>query len=178
MVSLLVGIGECRFSSRGDCRLISYALGSCIAVSAWDPVAKVAGMLHCMLPDSGMNSLRAENNPGVYADTGLRVLLEGCEKLGASRRRLVLHAVGAARMLDNSSHFDVGNRNARSLKAALQKEGLRLGAELLGGAVSRSVTLEISSGIVTVREGASPWRELAATRPFVARPFRPSGASA
>lgn len=178
MVTLLVGIGECRFSSRSDCRLVSYALGSCIGLSAWDPETKTGGMLHCMLPDSGMNSLRAANNPGVFADTGLIMLLRGCEKMGASRSGLILHAIGAAGMLDNSRHFDVGNRNAQSLKSALQKEGLRLGAELLGGGVSRSISLEVASGKVTVREGATPWRELPARRAFAGRFLRVPGESA
>ena len=113
-----------------------------------------------MLPDSGLNAPKASSNPGTFADTGLKMLIAGCEAMGSPRRRLVLQAVGAAGMFDNSAHFDVGNRNIASLRSLLQKENMRLSAELLGGTRSRSMSLELATGVVTVREAAEPWREL------------------
>lgn len=160
MTSLLVGIGECRFADKAEYRLLCYGLGSCIGVAAWDPVTRSGGLLHYMLPDSGLSAPKASSNPGLFADTGLKMLLTGCEAMGSSRRRLVLHAVGAARMFDNSAHFDVGNRNIASLRSLLRKEHMRLNGELLGGTRSRSMSLELGTGVVTVREAADPWREL------------------
>ncbi len=50
---------------------MTYALGSCIAVAMHDPVAKVAGLLHYMLPESAIDAAKAQQNPFMFADTGI-----------------------------------------------------------------------------------------------------------
>ena len=52
---LVVGVGDCKVSADPQSELVTYALGSCIAVSIWDPVSKVGGLLHFMLPDSAVD---------------------------------------------------------------------------------------------------------------------------
>ena len=59
MASVIVGIGDCKVSKQPDDVLITHALGSCIAVMIHDPVAKVAGLLHYMLPESSLDAERA-----------------------------------------------------------------------------------------------------------------------
>jgi chemotaxis protein CheD len=162
MTTLIVGIGECRVSNREDGRLITYALGSCIGLSAWDPVSKVGGLLHFLLPDSTMTTVRGGSNPGLFADTGVPLLIRSCVQSGAVAQRLVLRAAGGASVLENGHHFDIGNRNHMSMRKALWKAGLFLRGEATGGTTSRTVSLEIASGTMLVREGALPWRELVA----------------
>jgi len=164
MVTTIVGIGECRVCSREDGRLITYALGSCIAVVAWDPVARIGGLLHFLLPDSSNSTVRGSANPGLFADTGIPMLLKGCSDSGAVRERLVLRAAGGAKVLENSGHFDIGNRNHTSMRKALWKAGMFLQGEATGGTQSRTVSLDIATGAMLIREGAAPWRELAARR--------------
>lgn len=163
-VTTIVGIGECRVSSRADGRLITYALGSCIALVAWDPVTKVGGMVHFLLPDSSLSSVRGNANPGLFADTGIPMLIRDCVDKGGTRERLVLRAAGGAHVLDNGDHFDIGNRNHTSMRKALWKAGLFLQGEATGGVVSRTVSLDVATGTMMIREGASPWRELPARR--------------
>jgi chemotaxis protein CheD len=165
---MIVGIGECRVSSDVRARLITYALGSCIAVVAWDPIVKVGGLLHFLLPDSTSGTLRGAANPGLFADTGIPLLLEKCLNHGAARDRLMLRAAGGAKVLDSAGQFDIGNRNHSSMRKSLSKAGLFLHAEATGGVESRSVSLEIATGTMLVREGSAPWRELTARRRFSA----------
>ena len=58
---LVVGIGEFAVSNEPDDVIVTHALGSCIAVCLLDPVARVGGLLHFLLPDSRIN-------PGARAD--------------------------------------------------------------------------------------------------------------
>ena len=55
MCDLIVGISDIKISNASDDVIITYALGSCIGISVYDPVAKVGGLLHYMLPDSTLD---------------------------------------------------------------------------------------------------------------------------
>jgi chemotaxis protein CheD len=156
----VVGIAELIVSDEPGAVLITYALGSCIALTAWDPVVKVGGLLHFMLPESGLDTIRGRSNPAMYADTGIPQLFEACIANGAKRQRLVVRAAGGAQVLNDTGVFNIGNRNHLSMRKTLWKAGILLHAETTGGNISRSVSLEISSGKVLVREGGAPWREL------------------
>ncbi len=69
--SLIVGISDCKVTRDAESVLVTYALGSCIAVAMHDPVTKVSGLLHYMLPESAIDSKKAEQNPFMFADTGI-----------------------------------------------------------------------------------------------------------
>ena len=56
-------------SNRPGDVIVMHALGSCIAVCVFDPVASVAGMLHFLLPEARINPERARQQPAVFADT-------------------------------------------------------------------------------------------------------------
>ena len=48
---IIVGIGEMAVADRPDDVIVTYALGSCVAVCLFDPAARVAAMLHFLLPE-------------------------------------------------------------------------------------------------------------------------------
>ena len=98
--TLTVGVGDCRVSADLDCELVTYALGSCIAVAIYDPEARVAGLLHFMLPDSTLSHAKANRNPYIFADTGIPLLFRRAYEYGAERRRLVIRLVGGAQVLE------------------------------------------------------------------------------
>lgn len=141
--------------------LVTFALGSCIAVTAYDATAGVGGMLHFMLPDSGIDAERARNHPCMFADTGIPMLLDRLYRLGASKHRLAVHAAGAAQMLDGEGFFEIGKRNYLALRRALWKAGLLLHGEAIGGTESRTLRLEIGTGRLWLQQGGTR-RELAA----------------
>jgi chemotaxis protein CheD len=148
-----VGIGDLRVAS-GDRELKTYALGSCVAVVVWDSAAKVGGMAHIVLPEGQINPEKAAEKPGYFADTGLPVLFAELKKAGANRRTCWVKLVGGASILDENRVFDIGRRNALAVKKYLWKVGLAVKAEELGGSVSRTVSLEVATGTLTISSGA------------------------
>ena len=81
-----VGIGEFAVSANPDEVLTTIALGSCVAVCLFDPVAKVGGMLHFLLPDSKLNADRARTQPAAFADTGIAMLFHAACGWSAARK--------------------------------------------------------------------------------------------
>jgi chemotaxis protein CheD len=144
--------------------LATYALGSCIGLAVYDAAAAVGGLLHFVLPDSTIDPAGGRDNPYRFADTGIPLLLEQAYRRGASRRRLMVAAAGAAQILDPNNVFDIGRRNYNAMRRILWKAGLLLHAEAIGGACSRTARLEIGSGRFWLQEGGEQ-KELLPARP-------------
>lgn len=154
MSTLVVGISDCKISSDLDSILLTYALGSCIAVAVYDPVARIGGLLHYMLPESGLDATKAAENPFMFADTGIAGLLKKVRESGANRTRMAVRIAGGAQMLTGHELFQIGRRNYLAARKLLWKEGLMIAGEACGGEVSRTVRMEVATGRVLVREGA------------------------
>lgn len=146
-----VDLAELKVSDDPDVALVTYGLGSCIALVAHDPVRRVGGMLHYMLPQASVSPEKAAARPGMFADTGVPLLLQAMVRQGCSPGRLTLKAVGGARCYDALAGFDIGRRNYLMLRKLLWRAGLLTAAEDVGGSRSRTVRLEVGSGRVTVR---------------------------
>jgi chemotaxis protein CheD len=159
-----VGISDCKVSQDAESVLVTYALGSCIAVTMYDPVSKVGGMLHYMLPESLIDAGKAQRNPCMFADTGIPVLLELVKAGGAQPRRMVVRLTGGAQVLDGEGVFQIGKRNYLAARKILWKAGILIAAEAVGGEVSRTVRLEVGTGRMWLREGGGVERELAERR--------------
>jgi len=127
--------------------LVALGLGSCVGLVAWDPVTRVGGLAHFMLP----TGTRA-GQPAKYVDSGLPWFLRALSKAGASRRRLLFKAAGGAAMFAGvSGSLEVGRRNVSAVRDALTEAGFRLTAEDLGGSVGRSIELDLATGQLTIR---------------------------
>jgi chemotaxis protein CheD len=150
---IIVGMADCKAARVAGQVLATYALGSCIGLSVYDPTAGVGGLLHFMLPDSAIDPARSKENPYVFADTGIPKLLEAVCGQGANRRRLVVHAAGGASLMDPQAVFDIGKRNTLALRKILWKAGILLAGEAVGGGAARTVRLEIGSGRLWLQEG-------------------------
>ena len=165
MNQVTVQIGDCQVSSDSDCLLATYALGSCIAVAIWDPVAGVGGLLHFMLPESSLDTEKARRAPYLYADTGIPLLFRNAYDLGAVKSRLVVRLAGGAQVLDQAGVFNIGKRNCLAARRILWKAGVLTQGEAVGGLVSRTVRLEVGTGRLLVRTAGFPERELPLSRP-------------
>ncbi|HML18494.1 MAG TPA: chemotaxis protein CheD [Bryobacteraceae bacterium] len=154
MNALVVGISDCKISGDPDSVLMTYALGSCVAVAVHDPVARVSGLLHFMLPEASIDQAKAEQNPYMFADTGVTRMLDQVMLSGANRRRLVVRIAGGAQVLNGHELFQIGKRNYVAARKLLWKAGLLVAAEAVGGEVSRTVRLEVATGKTWIREGA------------------------
>ena len=149
----LIKVGMADFKvSRSPATIISYGLGSCLGVSLYDPQTKIGGLLHIMLPDSKQS--RATDNPAKFADTGIPLMLDEVLKMGASRSRLVAKMAGGAQMFAFANATDVmrvGSRNVAASKEILQKLGIRLVGEDTGANYGRTVQIDLTNGVYTVK---------------------------
>lgn len=160
MRELVVGVGEGRVSRDSDAMLVTYALGSCIAVMVHDPVAHVAGMVHFMLPESPDSNDEFAPRPCKFADTGIPYLLRTALENGADKRRLLIFAAGGAQVMNDNSIFNIGRRNCLALRKYLWKFGLVPHAEETGGTLVRTVRIEVDSGRVWLQSPGSEQREM------------------
>ena len=149
----LIKVGMADYKvGRSPSTLISYGLGSCIGVSLYDPLRKIGGLLHIMLPDS--TQARSSDNPAKFADTGIPLMINDVVALGATKARLVAKIAGGAQMFSFSNATDVmrvGTRNAEVCKQILRRNGIRLIAEDTGGTYGRTVSIDLSTGVYKVK---------------------------
>src|SRR6185369_5966093 len=103
--------------------LSTYALGSCVAVVAYDPASKASGILHLMLPESSISPDKAAAQPAMFADTGLPMLFRALEGLKANRGNLRIFVAGGASVLCDSGVFKIGERNVKSTLGWLAQNG-------------------------------------------------------
>jgi chemotaxis protein CheD len=144
-------------SADRDDILVTYALGSCLGVAVYDPVTRVGGLLHAMLPDSSLDPRKAEAVPVMFLDTGVPMLFRECYRFGAKKERLLVKVAGGASFKEDEEgdYFQIGKRNALKLKALLWKNGIMIHAHDLGGRHPRTMTLELATGVVTVTANGS-----------------------
>lgn len=156
--TIVIGMGEIEVSRNTSAVLACIGLGSCIAVCAYDPVSRVGGMVHIVLPDSGG---KMEDALGKYANTAIPLLLQRLADQGGARSRLIVKYTGGAQMaltLGVTAVFDTGARNLVSVKAALAQEKIFPVASATGGNKGRTVRLYLDTGKVMVKTvGDEPW---------------------
>lgn len=153
MTTINVGMSEIHISGSKSTLLVAPGLGSCIGLIMYDPVAKIGGMAHVVLPDS-TTSTKELIHPGKFADTAVPELLSMLTKKGASKHNLIIKISGGAQMFSlerGGNVLNIGMRNAIAVKAALAKERLNLKSADTGGNKGRTMRLEIETGIVYVR---------------------------
>lgn len=145
----LVNMGDYK-TARGEKKLMTKDLGSCVGVAVWDPQTEVGGLLHVMLPDHSMAKQGdASFVAAKYADTGLDEMIRALVMQGAERRRLVAKIAGAAHMIKNASipeDRDISARNLEAVMKKLAKLQIPLLAADVGDHFPRTVVFEPGSG--------------------------------
>lgn len=130
---------------------MTYSLGSCIGVALYDPVVKVAGMLHFQLPTATLDPERSRQQPMMFADSGMAVLLREMEKYGAQKRRMKVKLAGAAQMWNDGNLFNIGRRNHAAIRKILWQNGMFLDGEDIGGTAPRNLYLNVADGSVVIK---------------------------
>ncbi|MBP2654929.1 MAG: CheD, deamidase, stimulates methylation of protein [Firmicutes bacterium] len=146
-----VGMADYKVGSN-PASLISYGLGSCVGIALYDPVTKIGGLAHIMLPDS--TQARSSDNPAKFADTCLPIMLEDMLKGGAAKKRITAKIAGGAQMFTFANATDimrVGERNSEAVRVVLKQLDLRMVAEDTGGNYGRTVELNLTNGIFRIK---------------------------
>lgn len=150
-MNIVVNVSDARVSADAQDVIVTYSLGSCIAVSMYDPVTKCGGMLHYQLPTSTLDQNRAQANPCMFADTGMEFLLKQMAGLGANTKRLEVKLAGGAEILKDNGVFSIGKRNHTAIRKLLWQRGLMLSGEQVGGTEPRTMYLHLADGKTTLK---------------------------
>jgi len=139
------------FATRENTMIVT-VLGSCVAVCLYDPVLKIGGMNHFLLPsESGVaaNMMTESARYGVFA---MELLINHVLKLGARRNALEAKVFGGGNVLRGFTVQNVGERNAEFVLDYLQMEQIPVVAADLLDIYPRKVYFFPDSGLVKVRK--------------------------
>jgi chemotaxis protein CheD len=153
----IVGIAQSA-TCRAPEQLACLGLGSCVAVILYDPVLKIGGLVHALLPKAPVNCQTDDK----YADSGTKKLFRELTSKGATKERLVAKLVGGAQMFSNLnlSISDIGKSNVVEARKVLRELGIRIVAEDVEGKRGRSAYLNSENGKVVVETAFSPIRTI------------------
>lgn len=156
-ITIDVSTGEVKAGNK-DCILKSSAIGSCIVVAAWDPLASVGALAHVMLPGSAPAGRDSENETK-YAVQAIAKMLKLVHELGAVTERLQICLVGGGNVLKRDDDR-ICRDNLLSIESILRHLNLPVREQAVGGTVRRSAWLEIQTGAFFYTEGNSEDRLL------------------
>lgn len=146
-----VGMADLKVCVSPDC-VTTLGLGSCVGIALRDPVTKIGGLAHIMLPDS--TAIRNNTNVPKFADTGIEELVRQMVAKGANRSRLVAKIAGGAQMFAFQTKADmvrIGERNVEASKKKLRELGIRILAEDTGKDYGRTVIFYPESGDFVIK---------------------------
>ncbi|MCI8294263.1 MAG: chemotaxis protein CheD [Hespellia sp.] len=154
-----VGIADMKIARREGI-VITYALGSCIGITFYDPMIKLTALLHIMLPEQSKIN---DGNVYKFADSGIRETLRKFYAFGGMRGRTVCKIAGGAQMFQmkgGNGLGDIGKRNTQMVKKILAAEGLRIVAEDTGSTYARTMQIDAATGQVIIHSAGRPDRTL------------------
>lgn len=146
-VMTAVNFSELKISTSTAETLVAFSIGSGIAVSMYDAVTKVGGLLNFVLPDSSeIGSERVNHFPYMFADTGIPAFLEALNDINVKTETLKVVIAGGAQILDQTADFNIGLKNYRAITSILSRKNIIIHYEDIGGSSKRALSLDIGSG--------------------------------
>ncbi|QJB55862.1 chemotaxis protein CheD [Pseudodesulfovibrio sp. zrk46] len=147
---LVVNISDMKLSTRAEDVIVTYSLGSCLGVTAYDPELRIGAMVHCLLPTSTAARHKSRENPFMFVNTGVAMMVRQLVDKGAEKKRLIFKAAGGANMR-NDNLFNTGARNFEALEKLFARNHVQLAAKEVGGTVPRTLFLHLEDGRTVVR---------------------------
>jgi chemotaxis protein CheD len=120
----------------------------------YDAATHIGGMLHYQLPDSKQDPNRAKTKPLMFADSGMKILVDKMVGMGAKKKRMNIKIAGGASMDTGPDGFDIGKRNHLAIRKLMWKNGMFIDAEDVGGSSPRNMYMNIASGAITIRSNS------------------------
>lgn len=152
MSTITVGISDLNVV-KGEDVLVTYALGSCVGICLYDPLAKVAGLSHIMLPSSAGFSGAAQQ-PHKFADTAIPILVQKMRAAGAMPTRFKAKIAGGAQMFaakGNTSLANIGERNVQAVKQELARLRIPIIAQDTGKNYGRTQFFYAADGVMKIK---------------------------
>ena len=147
---IAVGLAEHVVSDDPSTILVTFALGSCVGLTVYDPSTGIGGMLHSQLPVSSLDKDRAKVSPSLFTDTGVATLLKDMLAAGANRKTINAKIDGGAEHFSGGI-YRIGQRNIAVARRVLWKNDILIEGEDIEGNASRTMYLHLRDGRVRVR---------------------------
>ena len=152
--TITVGIADLNVAKDADI-LVTYALGSCVGICLYDPVLKLAGLSHIMLPSvKEFSDPKAVAQTAKYADTAIEQLMKKMIAMGAGKIRVRAKIAGGAQMfapVNNTNLAGIGERNVQAVKKELARLSIPIVAEDTGKNYGRTLYLSSADGIMRIK---------------------------
>ena len=149
----IVGVADYKVASNPADMIVTHALGSCLGIAAYDPVNKVGGLFHVMLPAARVNPDKARNNPYMFVDSGLPLFFRELYARGAEKKNIVVKIAGGAALRNENDFFAIGKRNYITASKLFLKNGIMVQGEDVGGGNCRTMYMELKTGRVWIASG-------------------------
>lgn len=155
--NIAVKIADLKVIKAASGSLTTHALGSCIGVTVYDPVTRVGGLLHFMLPmpSKGASGNEISVGPHPYASAAVPELFRAIYAAGGEKERLIVCVAGGAETLQAGSALKIGSRNWTVLRKLLWKNNVAVAASDTAGKVSRNLSLDLADGRVSVTKNGA-----------------------
>jgi chemotaxis protein CheD len=140
--------GEVKFASDGVI-LRSIAIGSCIAIAAYDARKRTGAMAHVMLPGLAPEK---ETQPTRYAANAINEIIDLMARAGTRSCDIEACLVGAGNVLEKEDDT-VCKANVESVMQLLEEKNIPVRATVLGGTERKGVFMDIENGEVFYTEG-------------------------
>jgi len=139
--------------------LVTIGLGSCVAISIRDPVARFGGLSHILLPCIAESNNKS--NPMKFADSAIEMLVDILLQKGCQKGRLEAKIAGGASMFNISGNtINMGEKNIAAVKKKLAELKIPILASDTGSNYGRTVEFHIASGIMYVKSAFHGVKEI------------------
>lgn len=162
--------GELYVSAEGEA--IHTILGSCVSVCLYDPINKLGGMNHFMLPlNNRMTADKIDDQIKQkkffysqelrYGTTAMEVLIGELQKAGGERKHFQAKLFGGGNVLNMGDNtIDIGGKNIKFVRAYMEAEGIPVHKEDLGESYGRKIFFLTDTFKVLLKRMLSPAAEL------------------
>ncbi|MFA6401938.1 MAG: chemotaxis protein CheD [Salinivirgaceae bacterium] len=128
--------------------LVDTILGSCVAVCIYDPVKKIGGINHYMLPFWNGTGLASPK----YGNIAIQKLVEKMLAIGAQKENLQAKIFGGGEVIQTkSNHFKIGERNIEIAEKTLAEMRIKITGKSIGGKQGRKIRFNTETGVVLMK---------------------------
>jgi chemotaxis receptor (MCP) glutamine deamidase CheD len=143
--------GEITIARETGSILEARSLGATLAVCLSDPSTGISAAAVFVVPGKTEGIKIPEDMTAVSVTSGLPMLFRQFMEAGASKAGMKIWFAGCGRFMESPPEFDLGLKLYSMAKKIIEKNGLKIAGEHVGGALNRSVTIEAGSDHITVR---------------------------
>lgn len=128
--------------------LVDTILGSCVAVCLYDPVKKIGGINHYMLPFWNGTGLASPK----YGNIAIEKLIDKMLALGSKTENLQAKIFGGGEIIEAKTNmFRIGERNIEIAVNTLKDYGIKIKGQSVAGKLGRKIRFNTETGVVLMK---------------------------